>query len=358
MSKCAVVGGGVIGLMTARELQREGLDVTVIDKSEIGRESSWAGGGIFSPLYSWRQKKAVEKLARWSQQHYPELIDEIKAESGIDPEWIRSGFLVLDIWDKEEVRQWSRQTGLQVEILTKEQIMRDEPLLNMITESALFLTDVAQVRPPRLMQALKKSLIRNNVTLYENTEVSGFRMKNNLVSAIETTGGRINADIVIIAAGAWSGLLFKIFQKSIPVKPIRGQMILFRTAVGLLNRIILYRNHYLIPRKEGRILAGSTVEDVGFDKSTTDEGLTELKRAVYELLPELKETEIEISWAGLRPGSQEGVPYICSHSEIGNLFINAGHFRNGITLAPASARLLSNIILEQTPIVEPSFYTC
>ena len=161
---------------------------------------------------------------------------------------------------------------------------------------------------------------------------------------------------MIITAGAWSGQLLNTIGTSLEVNPVRGQMILFMTQPGLISRIVLSNDRYIIPRRDGCVLVGSTVEHVGFNKSTTAIGLEELKYAAFELIPRLVDYSVEEHWAGLRPSSPNGVPYIGKHPTIEGLYINTGHFRNGIVLGLASAHLLADIILERPPILEPSIY--
>jgi glycine oxidase len=140
------------------------------------------------------------------------------------------------------------------------------------------------------------------------------------------------------------------------VHPVRGQMLLFKTKPGLIKRMVLEENRYVIPRRDGRVLFGSTIEEAGFDKSTTEQARTELSAIARERFPVLKDYPIEHHWAGLRPGSPAGVPYICRHPELENLYINAGHFRNGVVLGPASARLAADLIIGRKPVVDPVPY--
>ncbi|RJP21965.1 MAG: glycine oxidase ThiO [Candidatus Omnitrophota bacterium] len=351
---CLIIGGGVIGLMIAYELRSAGLDVIVVERGTIGRESSWAGGGILSPLYPWRQDDAITALTGWSQNQYPILADILFAETAIDPEWTQSGMLILDCEDADSAIAWSKRYQHAVEVLENRDIRDLVSFVSATDVQALWFSDIAQIRPPRLMQALKKYTERMGVTLLEHTAITRFLADRHCMAGVETETERIATKQIVIACGAWSGTLLQPLHYSLPVEPVRGQMILFRATADLLKPMIHYQNHYLIPRRDGRILAGSTVEYVGFDKSTTPTKILELKEFAIRLLPALNNIPIEHDWAGLRPGSPKGIPFIGPHPTRNGLFINAGHFRNGITLAPASARLMADWILARQPIFDVS----
>lgn len=356
VADCIVIGGGVIGMLSAHELSRSGVAVTLLERGECGREASWAGGGILSPLYPWHYPAAVNALAAWSQARYRDLAEELGQVSGIDPEWTRSGMLILDA-DTLAAKAWAARCGVQAEAWRDAAIIGCEPALaEGIVSSAVWLPDVAQVRNPRLMKALRASLLAQGVKIREHVEVRGLQVRNDRVVGVEAGAGRITAERVVVTAGAWSSELFTRLGVGLEVAPVRGQMILFLARPGLLKRIVLYGNQYLIPRRDGHILAGSTLEYVGFDKSTTVEALADLRRAALELVPELARVELAAQWAGLRPGSPTGVPFIGEHPRIRGLFVNAGHFRNGLVLAPASARLLADLMLGRVPILNPRPY--
>lgn len=351
-----VIGGGVIGLLTARELQSAGATVCVVEANECGKESSWAGGGIVSPLYPWRYSAPITALAQWAQQVYPALCDELFAATTIDCEFQRSGLLLLDPHDLSAAVTWAQQHSRVFQQFHSNDYLTVQPEIIKTAAQSLLFSDIAQVRNPRLMKALKIAIQQQGITLLEFSPVQRFETKKNHVTQIVTPTSTVAAQQFVLCAGAWSGSLLRELGYAPIIKPIRGQMLLFAPHCHSLRRIVLLNGRYLIPRADGRILCGSTVEDVGFDKSTTSEALDSLKESAITIMPSLASQTVERQWAGLRPASTDGVPLICAIPAFDNVYVNAGQFRNGVVLAPASARLIADIMLRRNPIVDPTPY--
>lgn len=350
---CIVIGGGLIGLLTARELVRSGLQVLLLERGQTGRESSWAGGGIISPLYPWRYPDAVTALASWSQAHYQALAEDVREQTGIDPQWVRSGMLMADVPADEQGQalEWAQRTGIEILPLKQPELAACEPALTPDARSGLWMPQVAQVRNPRLAAALREAILMEGVEIREQVEVGKILVEGDRVCGVRTPQGDLSADTVILAAGAWSAALLETVGVTLQIMPVRGQMILFRAAPDTLGHIVLRDGRYLIPRRDGHILAGSTMEQAGFDKSTTAAAREELVQAALAMVPVLARYPVVNHWAGLRPGSPQGVPYIGPVPAIDGLFVNAGHFRNGVVTAPASARLLADIVLERPSVL-------
>jgi len=354
---CIITGGGVIGLLVARELSRAGQSVVILERGEIGRESSWAGGGILSPLYPWQTSAPVEALVRWSQDCFPVLTEELRIGTGIDSEWVRSGLLIFDTEHRDEALEWALRTGAAVEIVEPRYLKEIEPQAAEASSAVLWLPQVAQVRNPRLLRALRVFLEKAGVLIIEHAEVLSVLSGDSRVTGVKTSKGDFSADKVVVASGAWTGQLLKPFPLKRAITPVRGQILLVQTPSGFLRRILLKQDCYLVPRLDGRVLVGSTVEHVGFDKSITKEANTSLLTWARHIVPALTEYPVERQWAGLRPHSASGVPYIGPHPELEGLFVNAGHFRNGVAAGPASARLLADLMVEREPILPPGPYS-
>jgi glycine oxidase len=353
---CLVIGGGLIGMMTAHFLVREGMSVCLLERGETCRESSWAGGGIISPLVPWQYPEAVSTLVQWSQHYYPGLAGELLEETGIDVEWLQSGLLMPAIAAEQSILEWAGRHGCALRTVAASELHDLEPGLGLAVREAVLLPDVAQIRNPRLGAAMHASLSARGVMIQEHTEVSGFHAAGRRLHGVSTSRGDYTAACIVLAGGAWSAPLLARLGISLPVKPVKGQMIQYQAPPGLLRHIVLYLDHYLIPRRDGLLLAGSTLEDVGYDKSTTADAREMLMRLAVELVPELGNCEVVRHWAGLRPGVSDGVPYIGPLPGFDGLFINTGHFRNGVVMAPASARLLTDLVLGRASFTDARAY--
>ncbi|WP_434696765.1 glycine oxidase ThiO [Pseudomonas sp. Z1-14] len=352
-----IVGGGVIGLLTAFNLASEGQRVVLLDRSGVGQESSWAGGGIVSPLYPWRYSPAVTALAHWSQDFYPQLGESLFAATGIDPQVHITGLYWLDLDDQAEALAWAEREGRALRAVDISAVHDAVPVLGSGFSRAIHMADVANVRNPRLVKSLKAALqTMPNVTLHEHCEVSGFIRDGERVSGVKSSAGEIRGDQVVLAAGAWSGELLGTLGLELPVEPVKGQMILYKCASDFLPSMVLAKGRYAIPRRDGHILIGSTLEHEGFDKTPTDAALESLKTSALELIPALADAELVGHWAGLRPGSPEGIPYIGEVPGFAGLWLNCGHYRNGLVLAPASCRLFVDVMLGREPVIDPAPY--
>ena len=354
---CVVVGAGIIGMLTAWLLRAAGLDVLLVERGEAGRESSWAGGGIISPLYPWRYPDAVNRLARRSQALYPGLVQRILEASGADPEYLASGLLILDTEEEAAATAWAGRYADEFRIIGQKDIAAVELALREgIASRAFWLPRIGQVRNPRFARALRLALAARGAGFLEHCPVDGLRVQGGRVTGVETGRGFIPAGRVVVAGGAWSRGLLAPTGIELPVRPVRGQMILFHGQPGQVRRIVLHRGRYVIPRRDGRILVGSTLEEVGFDKSVTSEAREELRKAAVKLVPLLADLDIEHHWAGLRPGSPDGIPMVGPHPGIEGLHVNTGHYRNGVVLGPASAELLVALMLGEEPRLDPGPY--
>lgn len=357
MQQVIVVGGGVIGCLSALNLLEKGFAVTLIERRLTGQEASWAGGGIVSPLYPWRYSEPVSALADWSQGFYPQLGKTLADITGIDPEVTPCGLLWLDHAEQSQALAWADRQAKPLESVDRDFIYAQVPELAPGFAQALWQPQVANVRNPRLMSALRARLQQYAAfTLRENTRVSELLIRDGRVAGVWCEGQACLAEAVVLAAGAWSGDWIGRLGLTLPVVPVKGQMILYKTDPGWLPSMVLFEGRYAIPRRDGHILVGSTLEHSGFDKSTSVEALDSLRSSAQALLPALAQCRPVAQWAGLRPGSPEGVPYIGPVPGHDGLWLNTGHYRNGLVLAPASCRLLADLMTNAEPIIDPTPY--
>ena len=329
-----------MGCLTALALVERGCSVTLVERNVVAAqtsgESSWAGAGILFPLLPWMYKDAVNQLAMAGAQLYPALCKRLLDETGIDPEYTQSGMQILPNVDEKAAIDWCENYQIPLEK----------------NSNGLFLPTIAQVRPPNLLQALRQMLVQENVTLLENTHLEPLTNVQNIDGWRTNSGAVLEADAYVVTSGAWSFDLLKDTAANLDIKPMRGQILLYENVLEIPKNIIYQNGFYLVPRRDGLLLAGSTLEDVGFDTRTTIEVKQDLKTKAESILPILKHAAIRKHWSGLRPGTPDNLPTITAHPSIKNLYLNTGHFRYGLTMAPASAALVTALILGETPKID------
>jgi len=358
----ALVGGGVIGLSLAWELSRHGAKVCVVDRGPLGQEASWAGAGMIPAGPSrdfWAESTPTEQLAGMSQQLHSEWHHRLLEETGIDNGYLQSGALYLAESEAEVTSleqhslRWQR-LGIENQTLDAQQIADSEPNLAEHARrfaAAYFVPAESQLRNPRHSQALIAACQQQGVDLRPGIAVHGFQTASGrLVSAL-TNVGAIHAEQICLTAGCWTGQLAASLERELPVKPIRGQIVLLNGPAGLLRRHINVGKRYLVPRVEGHILVGSTMEDVGFLKQNTASATAELLSFATSLLPAGLELPIETSWAGLRPACADGLPTLGRIPGLDNAWVATGHFRAGLQLSPATAVVMRSLMLGESPMV-------
>ncbi|MEP6787090.1 MAG: glycine oxidase ThiO [Acidobacteriota bacterium] len=347
-----IIGGGVIGLSIARELHKCGVEnVTVLEKGICGEESSWAAAGMLGPQAEANEGGTFFCMTAASRDLYPDFAAELLEETGIDVELDRSGTLYLAFTDEDvaEVHlrfRWQRKAGLPVEHLSADDTRRAEPFISPELRGALFFPNDWQVENRKLLIALRRYAELKGVEILENTNVERLIVDSGRVTGADTAAGPITAGQSVLATGAWTSLI-KLGDLDMPlnIEPVRGQMIAFQTAKRLFQRVVYSRRGYIVPRMDGRILAGSTSENVGFDKSLTDAAVERLREMASEIAPSTASLEIADRWAGLRPHGADGLPILGSLDGIDGLFIATAHYRNGILLAPLTAKLVADNLM-------------
>jgi glycine oxidase len=345
----AVVGGGIVGAAIAERLARDGRRVTLIERGAIGREASWAAAGLLTPVHPWNYPEPMLRLDAESLALWPDLAARLLAETGADVELRHTGLLSLIDSDEDESEAdrrvaWKRAHGEQASRLTRGEALAREPLLAPSIRGVLWLPDLAQIRNHRAAPALAAAAARRGATVLERTPALDFVESGGRVTGVRTPSGDVAAGIVVVAAGAWSGALDARGPRppSLVTAPAKGQMLLLRAEPGALRHMVLASGQYLVPRADGRILAGSTVEDAGFDTSVTAGGLASIGAAVARMAPSLAGVPVETSWAGLRPDTPDHLPILGEVRP--GLVAATGHFRSGIMLAPVTAEIVRDVI--------------
>ncbi|MGQ0760984.1 MAG: glycine oxidase ThiO [Acidobacteriota bacterium] len=350
-----IVGGGVIGLSIARQLALRGLrNVTVIERGEFGKEASWAAGGILAPQVEADRADDFFELAFSSRGLYPAFARALQDETGIDVQLEQTGTLYVGFTevDEQEMRRrfdWQTRAGLRVEWLSGEDARRLEPKLSKCVRCALRFPDDWQVENRKLTEALVRANQKLNVQLIANCEIRSVRIENKRVTGIESGKTSIDAPNVVIAAGAWTSEIETSATNSseAPIEPVRGQMLCFQTESTFIRHVAYSSRGYLVPRRNGRLLAGSTSERVGFDKRVTDENTVSIKSMAFEIAPGLESAAIVDSWAGFRPHAPDDLPVLGPAADLEGLFYATGHYRNGILLAPITAEIIAEAVVNR-----------
>ncbi len=360
MSDCLIVGGGVVGLSTAWVLAREGWRVTVADRQTPGREASWAGAGILPPAKRGTALHPIEYLRAWSNELHAAWSKELLATTGIDNGYHVCGGIYLARTAGEAaslagMAATCREEQIKCQRLSYGELAALEPAmasggLESELKGAYYVPEEAQLRNPRHLRALLAACSAAGVSFEQNTEIVDWAHDDTRIGGAKTADGRVlKADQFVVAGGAWSGGILASVKRPIAIIPIRGQMILYRLPAPCFSRVINEGSRYLVPRTDGHILVGSTEEEVGFDKETTQQEMDELERVAVSLVPQIKTATIESRWAGLRPYSFDGFPYIGKAGEWSNLFVASGHYRSGLHLSPATAMVIADLMGNRTP---------
>jgi glycine oxidase len=349
-----IIGAGVIGLTIARALAQRGVrELMLIERGRPGAEASWAAGGILAPQVEVDHQDEFFQLACASRDLYPEFAESLKEETGIDVELDTTGTLCLGFTPEDEAElrhryEWQGGEGLEVEWLNGDEARRFEPFISAEVLCALRFPKDFQIENRRLINALERANEELGVQFVNGSAVKAIRIENEKVCGVETTKGFVDATSVVLAAGAWSSLIASpdFDLPPISVEPVRGQMLCFEARPRIARHVIYSSRGYLVPRRDGRVLAGSTAEHVGFERRVTGEGKNAIKSMAIEIAPGLAALPIIDSWAGFRPRAKDGLPVLGPCQEIAGLFYATGHYRNGILLAPITGCVIADAIVD------------
>lgn len=333
MARIAIVGGGVIGCAAAERLTRDGHSVTILERDQAGAHASGAAAGLLAPF------SEGEDLGHRSLQLFPELVERIERESGVEVEF-RAGESITPALDAAEERAL-RSLGAG-RWLSAREAQAEEPGLNPRLRGALVLPE-SQVTPPRLVRALVRTAVLRGADLREGTPVSKLLLRGGRVIGVQTLDGPLRADFVVLAAGPWSA---ELAAAAVPldVRPSRGQLVQLQPRGRPLRRMLTWRGSYLVPKPDGTIVAGSTEEEAGFDARPTVEGVAGLLEFARRVVPELAAATVAGVWAALRPATPDGRPVVGPVPDHPGLVVATGHNRNGILLAPITAEMVAGAI--------------
>ena len=361
----AIIGGGLIGASIAFELAAVGLRVVLLDRQQPGREASWAAAGMLSPAPDTPRDVPLVPLARQSLELYPAFIAAIEEASGQSTGYAREG--TLEIFsapqgeaDRDHIRSEHQRLGLASEPLSLDATRKLVVSLGPAARAALWLPRECTVEPRLLMDAVLAAARHRGVAICPDAQVTSILHERDRSTGVVSRGEKISARHIVLAAGCFSARIGyetapgsapgiasenDFVARYAPTRPVRGQMLELRPVGETLRYVLRSRRGYLVPRRDGRIVAGSTLEEAGFQKQVTPAGIRQILDAALELQPGLGGAEILDSWAGLRPDTPDHLP-ILGPTDMEGLLVAPGHYRNGILLAPVTAKLIREWITD------------
>ena len=347
-----IIGGGIIGCAIAYNLAKRNVQTHLIDRATtVGTEASWAGAGILTSHASTHEP--YPELCRASLALYPSLAEELRAETQIDVEYIQSGTLSVFFNAAEAagligLADRRVKKGFSTEVLTAEEAWELEPTLSKSIVGAVLFPEDAQVRNPKMVTALAKGAAKFGATFQLGNPVTGFLRENGRVTGVVVNGETLYADAFVIANGCWAGELTTQLDAPMEIGPAKGQIVLVEAMPSPFQHIVDGLGIYIVPRADGKILLGATVEFVGYDKSTTVEGTKQMIDAGIAIAPQLAHSTFVQTWAGLRPYTRKG-PLLGYLPGCDNVVLASGHFKNGILLAPITGQLIAELLTSGKP---------
>ena len=351
--KIIVVGGGVIGCASAYELAKAGCAVTLFERASPGAEASGAAAGLLAPLgASW--SRAFEELAIASWRLYPRVAAELRERTGIDVEYVTRG-TIYPLFTAQDVREAAALAGrpiareFGIEAWDSSEAHDREPALSMKVRGAMFVKGDHWVNNERLTRAYAEAAVAVGVMVHTGDMVSRVLVEDARARGVSVDGERYEADVVVLAAGAWTGELAATFGARLPVEPRRGQIVALSQVPAVVRHCVHGDEVYLVPRLSGELLVGATVERVGFQRAVTADAVSSLLRAAIDLVPALASLPVARSWCGFRPWTADGLPVIGPWPRAEGLVLATGHFRSGILLAPITAQLVTEWITRGRP---------
>jgi len=352
MNKTIIIGGGIIGLSLGWQLARKGADVEILERSKAGKSSSWAAAGMLAPQAEMGfEDIELFYLCRKSLEMYPKFLEELYNDSGIKVEYDKCGAIMpaFDRDDSERIRRlfdFREKIGLPVQWLTGSEAREIEPYLSPKCTFAVWIPEDGQIDNRKLLDALKIAFVKAGGKLYEDHTVERINIKNNRAVGVHIHGIDIEADNVIVCAGSWSKMIDGIPDEiRPPVRPVKGQAIsLIMDDTCKLSHAVRAPDAYLVPKKDGRLIVGASVEEMGFDEKPTAGEIFRILERAWEAVPSIYDLKIQSIDVGLRPGSRDHEPII-GDSDVDGLFFATGHYRNGILLTPVTAYELSDWIV-------------
>jgi glycine oxidase len=350
MSDVVIIGGGIVGCACAYELAKAGAGVTLLEYGKTGMQATNAAAGMLSPMIDPHRAQAMVQFGLRALHEYPDDVAELEREAGFSVEYMPQGVLRVAFGERgaEALRRAfdvQQEMGFPLDWLDAAALREFEPRLTERARAGVYSGTEGNISNQLVTLALERAAVKRGAKFRERSPVIGFTTRGGHVSAVRTPDATLSCDTVIIAAGARSGQIAAKLHASLPVVPVRGQMLAFGGMHAPIHHVVGGPRGYLVPRANGLIFAGATVENVGFRRRTTKSGIRAMLKMSHELVPQLEAAQVEFEWAGLRPGTPDELPIIGPLPGWPNVIAATGHYRNGILLGPLTGKLVAQGIL-------------
>lgn len=356
--KALVIGGGIIGSSVAWRLATEGIQVTVFERGRLGFEASWAAAGLVGPQAEAHEPGAFFDLALAGKRAFDAVVDRLTTESGVDPEYDNHGvlYVTFDEASRSELQsraRWQRAAGGEVHELSPREAFRLAPMLSEKIIFALHMPTNRRVENRKLTQAYINAATHAGAEFREGVRIDAIDIVSGRATGIRLTDGSLQAgDVIVNAAGAWAGYVRGLEDDRLHFYPVRGQILCFDARPGMVGPSLFSGAGIVVPRRDGRLLAGSIFEDAGFNKSVTLDGMERILRAVRAMVPSIAGVPFREAWAGLRPASDDLLPVLGPSPTVQNVFYAAGHFRSGILLSALTGEVIADLVQGRKPSID------
>jgi glycine oxidase len=356
--KAIVIGGGIIGCSVAWRLSADGVATTVLERGRVGQEASWAAAGMIAPQAEAEGPGPFFDFCMKARDAFDGIVDRLVREGGIDPEYDRAGILYVALDADERVQlerraRWQRSVGAPLEELSGAEARTVEPMLSQEVVYAIHMPTNRRTDNRKLTQAYAAAARKAGAEFIEGARVEALALRGERAIGVLMDGGSIReADVVVNAAGAWAGEIRGLEADRVKLYPVRGQILCFEVAPGTICPALFSLRGYVVPRRDGRLLAGSTMEEAGYDKSVTLAGLDKIARGAAAIVPALGAATFREAWAGLRPATRDLLPVLGFSPSVSNVLWAAGHFRSGILLSAITGEIIADLVQGRRPAVE------
>ncbi len=352
-----IIGGGIIGCALADELARRGRRVVILERGHVGAEASSAAAGILSAQMDLPAPGPLFDLCQASRRLYPYWIKDLEVRSQLSLGYHVDGILYLALTGREEramaaQARWQEKRRLRVERVSRQQLKRREPAIDRLVVGGFLFPTEAQVDNVLLMRALSLACRKAGVELREQAHVRGLIVSDAKVHGVEIGHERLRADVVVTCQGSWTSA-DRLLPVKLPVEPARGQILAFQAPPRLIRHVVMSSRAYMVQRRDGRLITGSTIEFAGFKKALTVEGMHGILCGLRHLSSRVNQCTFLEAWAGLRPYTRDKLPII-GRTQLEGFYAATGHFRHGILLAPITAKIMAELVLEERVSIDLS----